>query len=61
MLTKTTKALATALALAGASIAMSVDSLAAPHGNGSYQDNGRYQNQDSYMRDRHNPTDTNGF
>ena len=55
MFAKTTKALVTALVLAGASLTLIGNASAGPnHGGWS-------QNQDSYMRDRHNPADTNGF
>ena len=55
MYAKITKALVAALVLAGVSTALVSTASAARPGSGWYQ------NQDAYMRDRSDPTNTNGF
>ena len=53
MSSKITKALVTALVLAGVSTTLVANASAALRGG--------YQGQDSYMHDRSDPTNTNGF
>jgi hypothetical protein len=55
MLSKPTKILVTALVLAGTSLALVANASARPN-QGGWQIGG-----ESYMQDRHDPTNTNGF
>jgi hypothetical protein len=59
MFAKTTKVLVTALVLAGASLTLIGSASAAPNQRGWSQ--GQGQGQESYMNERHDPTNTNGF
>jgi len=55
MFTKITKALVAALVLAGVSTTLVANASARPH------DRGWYPSQGSYMHERSDPTNTNGF
>jgi hypothetical protein len=58
MFTKSTKVLIAALVLAGTSLALVANAPARPN-LGGWQ--GGWQVDESYMRERHDPTNTNGF
>ena len=63
MFSKTAKVLVTALVLAGASLTLIGSASAAPNQRGwsQGQGQGQGQGQESYMNERHDPTNTNGF
>jgi hypothetical protein len=56
MFAKSTKALVAALVLAATSLTLAADASARPTQSGWYQGGGN----ESYMRERHDPTNTNG-
>ena len=56
MFAKSTKILVAALALAGTSLAFVANASARPIPSGGFQGGG-----ESYMQERHDPTNTNGF
>jgi Spy/CpxP family protein refolding chaperone len=60
MFTKSTKALVAALVLAATSLAFVANGSARPTP-GSWQQGGWSQGGGSFMQERHDPTNTNGF